>query len=151
MILPPWLTVKPLLIAIGVLLVAVVGLSIAVKVYKAEAAAAVAEREAAQALVDARTGERDAFADRVDELVRANRAWSETVDAVTAELERAQAEALRIGEQSRRAVATARAEAADADRTLKRFVDQFAAESRRPACAQALAQMEAACPALRNY
>ena len=151
MTLPGWVTVKPLLWAIAILLLVAGGLAIALNVAHADARAASAERDAALAERDARTGERDGFAQRVEELAKANLAWSNAAKTLQGELDRAQREGRRLDAENRRAIASARAEAADADRTLKRFVDQFASESRRPACAQALNQLEAACPALSTY
>lgn len=145
------LAVKPLLWICGALLAACLGMALVVQASRAEVSVAEAERDTANALLAARTTERDAALARVGELATANVAWSRAADTLQAELDRAQGDIKALDAASREAVARARAEARDADTTLKRFVAQFATESRRPACAQALTQMEAACPALSQY
>jgi hypothetical protein len=145
------LTVKPLLWAIGVLLLLAVGQFVLLQLAQGDVRVAEANLETARSDLNARTTERDAFALRVDELKRANDAWVENIVTLQGELKRAQRDARLLDQEARQAVAAARAEAADADRTLKQFVGQFAAESRRPHCAQALAAMEAACPAMSGY
>jgi hypothetical protein len=145
------LAVKPLLWAIAGLLLLAVGQFVLLQLAWGDVRVAVANLETAQADLKTRTTERDAFAVRVVELKRANDAWGQSIDTLQAELGRAQRDARAMDKRARAAVAAARAEAADADRTLKKFVDQFAAESGRPKCAQALAAMEAACPAMSGY
>lgn len=142
------LSVKPLLWAIGVLLAGLVAqhLWLSGRLALAEAA-----RDTAQARVAALITSRDAFQQRTEELAAANADWGKTVDVLQAELERVQRDLRLLDQQSRQAIAAARAAARDADATLKKFVAQFATESTRPDCARALADLEAKCPALSDY
>ena len=142
------LSVKPLLWVIGGLAIALVAQGI---VLRGQVALAEAARDTAQARVSTLTTSRDAFQLRTEELATANAEWGETVDVLQAELGRAQRDLHILDKQSRDAIARARAEARDADATLKKFVDQFATESTRPDCARALADLEAKCPALSDY
>lgn len=133
--------------------IAVLGGALALQhvVLSARVASAQAARDSAQAAATSLRASRDAFEQRATELATANAEWGRTVDVLQAELKRAQYEARRLDAQARAAVAAADARARDADRTLKRFVDQFAVESTRPDCARALANLEAQCPALSGY
>lgn len=145
------LAVKPLLWALAALLLLAAGQFVLLRLAQAEAASARSERDTANAHLSARTTERDAFKGRVGELEQANAGWRRSFSVLEAELEQAQVDARALDAASRKAISAARAAAADADRALKEFVGQFAAESRKPDCAQALATLEAACPALSNY
>lgn len=139
----PWMF-GTIAVLIGALLLQHVVLSAAVT-------AAQGERDTANAAVASVEASRDAFELRAAELATANAEWGRTVDTLQDELKRAQRDVRVLDAQARQAVAAAEARARDADRTLKRFVDQFAVESKRPDCARALANLEAQCPALSGY
>jgi hypothetical protein len=145
------LTIKPLLWAIAALLVLAVGQFVLLQLAQAEATSARAGRDTAKADLATRTTERDAYKGRVAELEVANAGWKDAFAVVQGELAQAQQDLRRLDAASRSAIAAAKAAATDADRTLTKFVAQFATESRRPDCAKALATLEAACPALSTY
>jgi hypothetical protein len=145
------LTIKPLLWAIAALLLLAVGQFVLLQLAQAEATWAQAERDTAKAELATRTTERDAFKGRVADLEVANAGWKDAFAVVQGELAQAQQDLRRLDAASRSAIAAAKAAATDADRTLAKFVAQFATESRRPDCAKALATLEAACPALSTY
>lgn len=144
-------TVKPLLWASGALLLACIGLSIALVVANGQRDTAQADRDTAIAERDTAVTEREAHKQRSGELAVANAAYGEVVQQLQAALAEAQGENRRITAEGQRAIAAAQAEAADADRTLKAFTAQFQAESRKPTCARALAALGQACPALEGY
>lgn len=145
------LAVKPLLWAVAALLLLAIGQFVMLQLAQADATSARSERDTATAQLSARTTERDAFKGRVSELERANDGWKLSFSILQEELKQAQRDARDLDAASRKAISAARAAATDADRTLKKFVGQFATESRKPDCAKALANLEAACPALSNY
>lgn len=145
------LTVTPLLYACGALILLALGLGIALKVERADSRAAKAETATAVAQRDAVATERDAWKASADSATTANAAWEKTAQDLQAEIQRQQDEARRSEAANQQAIAAARAAYLDADHALDRFTKQFQTESRKPHCAQALAAMEAACPALRNY
>lgn len=145
------LTIKPLLWAIAALLLLAIGQFVLLQLAQAEATSARAERDTAKADLVTRTTERDAYKGRAEELELANTGWKDAFAVVQRELTQAQQDLRRLDVASREAIARAKAAATDADRTLTKFVAQFATESRRPDCAQALATLEAACPALSTY
>lgn len=145
------LTVTPLLYACGALLVLALGLGVALKMERADTRAAEADTATAVAQRDSAVTERDAWKADAIAATAANAAWEKTALALQAEMQRQQEEARLSEAANQQAIAAARAAYLDADRTLDKFVRQFQTESRKPQCAQALAAMEAACPALRNY
>lgn len=145
------LSVKPLLYAMGVLLLVIVALSVALVLANGKADTARAQQQAAVALTRTVTTEREAWKIRADELGNANQAYGGVVSTLQAELKTAQDQAAALRTQSAGAVAQARAEAADADRTLKRFTAQVQAQLRQPDCARALSALTQACPALKGY
>lgn len=142
------LTVKPLLIATGVLLVVVAALSAALAVQHYRHAAALATVQSQASSEQARA---DAAGTRVDELTAANAGYGDTVASLQTALQHEQAQCTAVRQQSAKAVATARAQAADADAALKTFTARFASAAAAADCAQALNRLEAACPALRSY
>jgi cell division protein FtsL len=144
-------TVKPLLWSSGMLLLACIGLSLALVVANSKRDTAQAERDTAIAERDTAVTEREAHKQRSGELQLANAAYGDVVKELQAALKEAQGENRRISAEGQRAIAAAQAEAADADRTLKAFTAQFQAESRKPNCARALAALGQACPALEGY
>jgi hypothetical protein len=144
-------TVTPLLYACGALLALSLGLGISLKFEAAKVSVAQATTGTALAKVDTVTTERDAWKTRVDELTAANLAFGNALTGVSNELQVAQGENTRISVAGAHAVAKARADAADADRTLKTFTAKFQAESRKPDCTRALEALATSCPALEDY
>lgn len=145
------LTVTPLLYACGALLLIALGLGVALKVATSNAAAAESATTAAHAATTAVRTERDAWKREAQTLKAANTAWGDVVKTLKVELAAAQGEARRVSAEGQRAVAQARDAARDAERTLSIMATQFQAQSRKPACAHALANLEAACPAFSGY
>jgi hypothetical protein len=145
------LTVTPLLYACGALLVAVVGLAIALKVAGGKVDTAQAHQATAESRRDTAITERDAWKAKTADLRAANTAVVAANDSLRAELARQQQQCSDNAAANQRAIAAARADAADADRTLKAFTAKFQIESRKPTCARALDALGAACPALEGY
>lgn len=145
------LTAKAAPWVLGAIIALSAGLALQHVVLSAKVASAQAARDVAEAKASSLEASRDAFERRATELATANAEWGRTVDVLQAELKRAQYEARVLDAQARAAIAAAEGRARDADRTLKRFVEQFAVESTRPDCARALANLEAQCPALSGY
>ncbi|HZF97081.1 MAG TPA: hypothetical protein VEY92_02350 [Pseudoxanthomonas sp.] len=145
------LTVKPLLYVAGAQLLVIIGLMVALRLAHARVDIAQAQTEVAAAHQSRAERERDAWKQDAQSATAANSEWKSVVELLKAELRRAQLDMRLMDEASRKAVATARAEADDADRALKRFTGQFQVESRKPSCARALASLEASCPALSGY
>jgi hypothetical protein len=145
------LSVKPLLYALGVLLLVIAGLVATLHFMQAQVEVAHAASESAIASRDAMATERDAWKGDAGRALLANADYQGIVERLQAELKLCQGQARAMEESNRKAVATARAEANDADRALKQFTRKFQVESRKPPCARALASLEASCPALSDY
>ena len=145
------LTVTPLLYACGVLALLSIGLSVALALARADVRAVTAEAGAVNEELHAAQTERDAWKGKADGCVAANEAYADVVGTLNGELELAQSERRRLEKEGRAAIAAARAEARDADRTLKRMAAQFQAQSREPSCAAAVARVAQACPAFEGY
>lgn len=145
------LTVTPLLYSCGALLLIVLGLGVALKLKSGEVSVAEAATATAEADRDAARTERDSWKQHAIDLKAANRGYANVVGVLKQELALAQTEASRVEQAGQKAVEAAQADARDAERALTRMAAQFQTQSRKPACAQALAQMEAACPAFRGY
>lgn len=145
------LTVVPLLYACGALLLLAIGLSVKIALLGSDLDTAIADKGKAEAERAAVITERESWKGRADELQAANGAYGTALNTMHQQLQLCQGEATRIESEGRKAVAAARAEAADADAALKHFTAQFQAESRKPGCAAALAALDAACPALQGY
>lgn len=145
------LTVKPLLYVIGALLLVIAGQAVWLSMRGADMRAAEAETGRMEAQRDAARTERDAWKLSAESNGKASQAANAAVDGLAQTVEDVQAECRRQGEANAAAIERARAEARDADRTLQTFTAKFQTESRKPACAQALARLEDACPALRDY
>lgn len=146
--LPAVVTVKPLLWVIGVLALGLIALSVSLVVVRANARAAAATYEGATAACAA---QKDGATTRVSELVAANAGYGRTVAVLQTELLLAQKQAATLKQQSANAVAAAQAREADADKTLKQFLNRYAGQARETRCALALAEMEASCPAFSGY
>lgn len=145
------LTVTPLLYACGALLLVCLGMGAALKLQATKLELANAQLDVLTAgLLTAHT-ERDAWKQAAQGGAEANRAATASIESLKATLVSQQREIRRISAEGEHAVATAQADAADADRTLKLFTAKFQTESRKPDCARALDAMQAACPALEGY
>lgn len=144
-------TVTPLLYACGALLAIALAQAIALKVEVSKVDAAKSAVTAAIAQRDATITERDAWKTKANGAVEANQAAGVAIDSLKATLAAQQAACSHNAQANEVAVSQARADAADADRTLKLFAKKFQTESHKPNCAQALSAMEAACPALQDY
>lgn len=149
------LSIKPLLYVIAALalflLLSNLGWWVHASSLDLRADVAEANKDSALAVLDARTAERDAWKNKARELEVANLASQKTVEHLMVELKNAQGEQRRLLEEGQKAVAAAQAEAADADRALKNFVDRYARQISNPDCAGALAVVQQACPALEGY
>lgn len=146
--LPSVATVKPLLWVIGVLSLVVIALSVCLVVVRATARAAAATYEGAAAACAA---QKDGATTRVEELASANAGYGRTVGVLQAELALAQKQAATLKQQSDSAVAAAEAREADANQTLKQFMNRYAGQARETRCALALTEVEASCPAFSGY
>ncbi|MGE8210946.1 MAG: hypothetical protein ACN6RH_15740 [Stenotrophomonas rhizophila] len=145
---PALLTTKPLLWAIGILSLAVIALAVCLVVVRASARADAATYEG---VVAACTAQKSGATTRVAELASANAGYARTVAVLQAELLAAQAQALTLKRQSDGAVAAAQAREADANTTLKQFMNRYAGQARETRCALALTEVEASCPAFSGY
>lgn len=146
--LPTVVTVKPLLWVSGVLVLGLIALSVSLVVLRANARAAAATYEGVTA---ACTAQKDGATTRVSELVAANAGYGRTVAVLQTELLLAQRQAATLKQQSASAVAAAQAREADADKTLKQFMNRYAGQARETRCALALTEVEASCPAFSGY
>ena len=145
------LTVTPLLYACGVLLVALLSVSVYAVITGERLDAAQSRVDAANSERDTAATEREAWKRRAGELVEANQAYGDTVAMLQRELRDAQRETARIDAAGRAAVAAAQAAATDAERTLAAMAAQFQAQARQPDCARALNVLAQACPAFEGY
>ena len=146
--LPSVFMAKPLLWVIGVLALVVIALSVCLVVVRANARAAAATYEGASATCAA---QKDGATTRVEELASANAGYGRTVGVLQAELALAQKQAATLKQQSDSAVAAAEAREADANQTLKQFMNRYAGQARETRCALALTEVEASCPAFSGY
>lgn len=112
---------------------------------------ATASSQSAMSLARLHVTERDAWKLRAEELTASVTAHQQANAVLADELRRAQDDAATLREQDARALAQARADTAEANRTLAGFMDRYHAQLRAPACERALDQLEAACPALSGY
>ncbi len=140
--------VKPLLWVIGVFALVVIALSVCLVVVRANARAAAAAYEGA---ATACTSQKDGATTRVAELAKANAGYGRTVGVLQAELALAQNQAATLKQQAAGAVAAAEAREADANQTLKQFMNRYAGQARDTRCALALTEVEASCPAFSGY
>ena len=146
--LPSVVTMKPLLWVIGVLALVVIALSVCLAVVRANARTAAASYEGA---ATACASQKEGANTRVAELAAANAGYGRTVGVLQAELALAQNQAVTLKQQSDSAVAAAEAREADADQTLKQFMNRYASQARETRCALALTEVEASCPAFSGY
>lgn len=145
------LTVTPLLYTSGALLLACIGLGVALHVKSSTLEAAEAQVGQVAAERDALATERDAWKLESAQCVEANEAYADVVGTLHGELQLAQGERRRLEAEGQAAIAAARADARDAERTLQRMAAQFQAQSRAPDCAAATARVAQACPAFEGY
>lgn len=145
------LTIKPLLCACGVLLLAVIGLTARLHFVAADRDVAEAQRGAAEAQRDAANTQRDAWKQRAQDAQLANQAAGTAIDGLHSALEEQQHQCAANQAANAKAVARANAAAADADAALRKFTAQFQTESRKPDCGRALAALEQSCPLMKDY
>ena len=141
-------TVKPLAIALAIAGALLLASNLAWWGYAGGLRADVAKAEGAR---DAAVTERAAWKTRAGELHSANAAYDSEFAKLAGELQAAQAERARLQREHGEALEAARAAEADADRTLRAFMDRYAAQLRAPDCAGALASVQRLCPALEGY
>ena len=145
------LTVKPLLYAIVALLLVVVALGTRGCVQSANARTDAAKLEGAEELVARVRTERDAWKRQAESNAENANTCAASLQLMTDEYQRQQRDHAQMDAQREAAIAAAQASADDADRTLRAFTAQFQAQSRTPTCGAALAALNTACPALRDY
>ncbi|MDH5832166.1 hypothetical protein QFW80_16735 [Luteimonas sp. M1R5S18] len=142
------LSVKPLLYAVGVLLVACAGLGGALAVqqrwYGGQLATVTAARNTAQVSAEA-------WKVRAGELDLANAAFQDVNETLQGLLAKAQGENTRLQDEGRAAIAAAQAAAAAANRTLDTWLARYADQVRKGDCASALNAVQQACPAFNGY
>lgn len=145
------LTVTPLLWAAGLELVAIAVLGGMLYVQQSRVDVAQAASETAGARADAARTERDAWKQAAETSLGANVKWQSAFAAVQRLLREAQGENRRLAESGRKAIAAARAEAAEADRALAEWTHRYADQVRVGECAAALNAVQTACPAMEGY
>ncbi|KAF1697987.1 hypothetical protein CSC62_07530 [Pseudoxanthomonas jiangsuensis] len=141
-------TVKPLLYAVGVLLLVIATMA---AVWWVQATTSSAALDVSKAAASACNAADTANRARVRELEAANQGWELTTATLQTELKAAQDQLVTVRQQGRAAVAAAEARAADADRTLSTFMARYAAQVKQAHCVQALQHVEAVCPAFSGY
>ncbi|MEN5208020.1 hypothetical protein ABE493_07840 [Stenotrophomonas terrae] len=142
------LTVKPLLCSIVALLLLVVVLAVC---WGVDARTSTADLTTAQAAADVATTQMQSARARVQELTDANVGWRRTAGVLQAELKAAQEQVVTIRKQSEAAIVAAQARERDANQVLETFMARYAEQVKAAACAQALTNVEAVCPAFRGY
>ena len=142
------LTVKPLAIALAIAGALLLASNLAWWGHVGSLRAEVAKAEGTR---DTAIMSRDAWKTRAGELTAANAAYDSEFAKLAGELKSAQAEHARLQREHATALAAAQEAEADADRTLRTFMDRYAAQLRAPDCAGALATVQRLCPALEGY
>lgn len=148
---PAWLGIKPLLYVIAALAALSAGLYLYAERLDFKLDVATASSKSAMSLARLYETERESWKRRAEELTASVEAHQHANNVLAGELERAQQQAATLRQQDARALAAARADLAEANRTLAAFVDRYHAQVRAPGCQQALNQLEAECPALSGY
>lgn len=142
------LSVKPLLWAVGLLLVACAGLGGTLAVqqrwYGGQLATVAADRDEARVSAAA-------WRTRAGELDMANAAHQHANATLQRLLTEARGENTRLQDEGRAAIAAAQAAAAEANRTLDTWMDRYADQVRVGDCASALNAVQQACPAFNGY
>lgn len=140
--LPVSLGIKPALVTAGVLLLVIAGLCVRLVVLGAQ-------RDTAQAQLDTRTTERDAWKGKAAGAAAANAAYDAAFAELKAEQDRRDQADAAAAQRAAAAVSAAQADAARAARQRDAYAARFAA---RPAdCDAALQALDAACPALKGF
>lgn len=145
------LTVTPLLYACGVLLLVIAGLGVKLALVDGARDSAVSAQHAAEANTRTAITERDAWKQTAQGATSANAAAAAAIASLKRALQQQQQAARDNAAANAHAIAAARADAADADRTLQLFTAKFQRDSRKPDCARALAELDAMCPTLKDY
>ncbi len=145
------LTVTPLLYTIGVLLAVLIGMSVKLALISSDLDTAVSQKATAEEAVRRVGTERDSWKDKANAASSANDSCTQGIESLSVTLDRQQKACRAAQAANQKAIAAARAEAADADATLQRFVAQFRAQTPETDCGRALAALDAACPALEGY
>jgi len=145
------LAVKPLLYLIAGLLLVIVALGTRGCVQSANARTDAARLESAENLVAGVRTEREAWKAQAETNASNASTCATSLQVLTNEYERQQRDHAQMDAQREAAIAAAHNAERDADRTLKQFTAQFQAQSRTPTCGAALAALNAACPAIRDY
>lgn len=142
------LTVKPLLILSGVLLLANIGQGIALVVKSARHDAAIADKD--RIASEWRTDATHLRADLTD-AIGANQYSLTAIEKLEAELAAAQDQATRIRAQGVAAAAIERAGRQAAEARLKDYKAKYDAQVAQPDCARALNALEGVCSAFSEY
>ncbi len=145
------LAVKPLLYVIAALLAAVMLLATRSCVQSAGARTHAAQQKAADELVARVRTERDAWKRQAETNAANATICANSLQRLTDEYERQQRDHAQMDAQREAAIAAAQSHADAADRALRQFTAQFQAQSRTATCGAALAALNTACPALRDY
>ncbi|HET7655747.1 MAG TPA: hypothetical protein VFK18_01970 [Luteimonas sp.] len=145
------LTVTPLLYACGALALLCVGLGTALALARAEVRTVTAEAGATYEELQSAQVERDAWKDKANAASSANASCTQGIESLTVTLDRQQKACRAAQAANQQAIAAARAEAADADAALQRFIAQFRAQTPETDCGRALAALDTVCPALEGY
>lgn len=141
----------PLLWTCAALLAALAGMGVRVHMLKADVSVAEAASSSAAAWARELETQRDAWKGAAQGYERASGEWERAFSSVHELLRQAQAEAGRVAEANRAAVAAAAAREAEANRALDAWMTRYAEQVRASDCASALVAVQAACPALEGY
>lgn len=144
-------TIKPLLYVIAVLALAVLLLGNRSCVQSANARTDAAKLDGAEELVARVRTERDAWKRQAEANADNANTCAASLKLMTSEYQRQQRAHATLDAQREAAIIAAERAAADSDRALQRFTAQFQAESRTTTCGAALAALNTACPALKEY
>jgi len=142
------LTVKPLLYAVGALLLALAGVLVAWFVHATRLQAQLDVQTSAASSANAAYM---AGRTRIAELTSANDGWLNATTVLQGELKNAQEQLVVVRAQGDAAIAAAQQRERDANRTLDAFMTKARAQAREPNCAQALSALQLACPAMEGY
>nr|WP_308006585.1 hypothetical protein [Xanthomonas albilineans] len=142
------LTIKPVLYVAGLLALLCIGEGVALRVQSALHRAAITKVEA-----DLDRWRNDAAVAKAkeSELIEANDGWQITAEKLQIRLKEEQQQCVALAARNDKAIAAAKADAADADAALKSFVARYDAAVRKPDCASALHALTTSCPSLEGY
>lgn len=145
------LTVTPLLYAIGVLLLVVLGMSIRLAIVSSHLETAIAQKSTAEEAASRVSTERDAWKAKANAAADANTSCTQGIESLTVTLDQQQKVCAANLAANRKAIANARAAATNAEAAHQRFVRQFGKQTPDSECGRALAALDRACPALEGY